>query len=86
MLPMLVAEELDLDWKVVKAVRCDADPKYGIQLTAGSKATPAGWEPMRHIGAALRHIGAALRHMLIAAGAQSWGVAPEECSTASGIV
>ena len=79
LLPMLVAEELDVDWKAVKAVRCDADPKYGMQLTGGSTATPAGWEPMRHIGGAVRH-------MLIAAAAQSWGVAPEECSTASGIV
>lgn len=79
LLPMLVAEELDVDWKAVNAVRCDADPKYGLQLTGGSTATPAGWEPMRHIGGAVRY-------MLIAAAAQSWGVTPEECSTASGAV
>lgn len=78
-LPMLIAEELDVEWKRVRIVRADADRRYGNQFTGGSSATTMNWEPMRRIGAAGRQ-------MLIAAAAAAWKVPVSECLTSAGRV
>jgi isoquinoline 1-oxidoreductase subunit beta len=72
LMPMILAEELDVAWQDVRVVHAPVKPVYGYQLTGGSSSIRKGW-------ATLGSAGAAAREMLISAAAKRWGVARKEC-------
>lgn len=83
-LPMLVAEEMDVEWSMVRYEFAPVHPAYTnpllrAQITGGSTAIMAAWVP-------LREAGAKARAMLLAAAAQQWGVPAGECRTEPGVV
>ena len=83
-LPMLLAEELEVDLKAVRLESAPVDPVYNspgfaFMMTAGSASVRSEWER-------LSKAGAAAREMLIAAAAETWKVDPKTCRAESGKV
>jgi len=78
-LPMILAEELCVDWKQVKVQQAPTNPKIYDLGTGGSGSVAGSWLP-------LRRAGAAAREMLIAAAAQKWEVTADTCKAADGQV
>jgi isoquinoline 1-oxidoreductase beta subunit len=79
-LPMIIAEELDVEWqKVVVEMGPHDNVKLGPQFTGGSNSVRMYWKP-------LREAGAAARQMLREAAAQTWGVPVEEVTTKTGML
>jgi len=79
-LPMMVAEELDVDWKDVVVEQAPFDTKlFTRQMAGGSQSVRSAWKP-------LRQAGASARHMLKEAAAQTWNVPIEEVTTKAGML
>src|SRR5438552_6773076 len=86
-LPMVIADEFDVDWKQVKIQQGDLDPKWARdmgapnvgQIEGGSTATPQNYAPHRNVGAAGRM-------MMVSAAAKQWNVPASELTTGSGVV
>jgi isoquinoline 1-oxidoreductase beta subunit len=78
-LPMILAEELDADWKQITIEQAGASMLYGDQTTGGSASVRTTWDPMRKAGAAARE-------MLISAAALEWGVARSACKAENSAV
>ena len=84
-IPMMLAEELDVDLAAVVVEQAPADektyghPLFGLQVTGGSASVRAAWK-------AVRGAGAACRAMLVTAAAQGWKVDPADCITSQGQV
>lgn len=83
-LPMMVAEELECDWRKVRIEPAPVDPVYnnpafGMQGTGGSTSVWTEWER-------LRKVGASARMMLVNAAAETWKVDPSSCKAEDGFV
>jgi isoquinoline 1-oxidoreductase subunit beta len=84
-IPMLVADELEVDLKQVKLEHAPpneklyANPLLGVQATGNSNAMRGAWKP-------LREAGAAARIMLVATAAKRWGVDVKSCRAQDGEV
>jgi isoquinoline 1-oxidoreductase beta subunit len=84
-LPMLIAEELECDWKKVRVEAAPVAPEYNhtqfgpIMVTGGSSSVRSEWDRFSKAGAAARE-------MLVAAAAMSWKVDPSVCKAGNGEV
>jgi isoquinoline 1-oxidoreductase beta subunit len=83
-LPMLIADELDADWKDIRVEHSPVGKDwnhtvFGIQITGGSSTTWSEFDRYRMAGATARTV-------LVQAAARRWGVAADGCTTASGYV
>ena len=76
-LPMILAEELCVDWKNVVVEQAPTNPEIYNHGTGGSGSVAGCWLPMRRAGAAARE-------MLVAAAAARWSVNPNTCVAQDG--
>jgi CO/xanthine dehydrogenase Mo-binding subunit len=72
-LPMILADELEADWKQIEIEQAGASTLFGDQTTGGSASIRTTWDPMRKAGASARE-------MLISAAALTWSVPRSSCT------
>jgi isoquinoline 1-oxidoreductase beta subunit len=78
-LPMILAEEIEADWKQIEIEQAGASTLYGDQSTGGSASIRTTWDPMRKAGAIARE-------MLLSAAALTWGVSRSACTAENGTI
>ena len=79
-MPMIIAEELDVEWSKVNVVQGVLDTKnYQRQVAGGSQSIRFGWD-------ALRQTGATAKQMLVNAAAKKWNVDATSCKVSKGII
>ncbi|HEV8430485.1 MAG TPA: xanthine dehydrogenase family protein molybdopterin-binding subunit [Pyrinomonadaceae bacterium] len=83
-LPMVLADEMDADWKNVIGELAPAadvykDPLFGIQIVGGSGSIAHSYQQYRELGAKTRA-------MLVAAAADRWKTTPDKCRTEASVV
>jgi isoquinoline 1-oxidoreductase beta subunit len=79
-MPMILADELDVDWSKVTVEQADFYPeRFQRQFTGGSQGIRMGWKP-------LRTAGATARRMLVDAAAKTWNVPADEITTGAGML
>lgn len=78
-MPMIVAEELDVDWKDVVVEQSPLSADFDRQVAGGSQSIRYSWP-------ALREAGAAARQMLLETAAERWEVKPEDCTVSKGVI
>ncbi len=78
-LPMLLAEELDIPLEQVEIQMTDGSDRFGSQLSGGSSSVRTRWIP-------LRTAGATVREMLVQAASNRWKISTNDCSTKDGFV
>jgi isoquinoline 1-oxidoreductase subunit beta len=78
-LPMIIAEELEVEMDQIVIEQAALDPQLGPQFAGGSLSTPMNYDT-------LRRAGATARTMLIQAAAQTWGLSPDELEAEKGTV
>jgi len=78
-MPMIVAEELNVDWAMVRVKQAPLSNDFDRQVAGGSQSIRKGWD-------SLRKAGATAKQMLVNAAAQQWKINAEDCIATKGIV
>ncbi len=78
-MPMVVADELDVDWFDVVVEQAPLSADFDRQVAGGSQSLRSSWD-------GLRMAGATARTMLVAAAAEAWEVDPTKCTVEKGVV
>ena len=79
-MPMIIAEELDVEWSKVNVIQGVLDTKnFKRQIAGGSQSIRSSWD-------AFRQTGATAKQMLVNAAAIKWNVDASTCKASKGII